>query len=531
VGVVTVDDSTSVFLRIADPVGVAAGSVTEPGAMLAEVCQAFELALGWRLECGDSDNDQHADLMWSAPAEPGVGAPLRLVKVASDLRLAGSSRPAPAKKAIALASAIARLWSETCSLREGLVEREAELASDIPVVAKPEAPAKSAERINAVLKAGAEAVGCHAAGLYLLDSATTSLKLRACWGLPERRLAGAPRPLRGALADLEALLGHAVVLAEPAMFEYWRAPEPCGAAVCVPVSSSTTPLGTLWVYSHATRDFSNEQTNLLEVIAGRLATELERDVLLADARATQGERRQLAAATQRASESRPRIAPLIDGWKVAGRMLAQRQRGGAFFDWFATADEQLAITLGTAVEEGFSGALSAAELRSALRAQAPDLSRSSQALHCAHEVLAGMSAENVGVSAFCGLLDPARDTLRFSAAGSIRVMLADSSRPSVLNEPAPPIGGLDSVSIVEISRRLTRGAILAAYAIGGAAPAIADWNPIDEGLAELLACDLHAGERPQGVERLADLAAESMRRRMPTDLAGRDGALLIVRRG
>ncbi len=339
-----------------------------------------------------TSNDQHADLMWSAPVEPGVGAPLRLVKVASDHRLGGASRPVAAKKAVALAEAISRLWSETCSLRAGLVESEAELAADIPVVVKPEEPAKAAERIAAVLKAGAEAVGCQAAGLYLLDSATTSLKLRACWGMSERKLAAPPRPLRGALADLEALLGHAVVLSEPAMFEYWRAPEPCGAAVCVPVSSSTTPLGTLWVYSQATRDFSDEQTNLLEVVAGRLAAELERDVLLADARASQGERRQLAAATQRATESRPRIAPLVDGWKVAGRMFAQQQSGGAFFDWFAAADGRLVLTLGAAIEEEFIGALSAAELRSALRAQAPDLLRSSRALHCCTRC-AGQSIE------------------------------------------------------------------------------------------------------------------------------------------
>ncbi len=302
--------------------------------------------------------------------------------------------------------------------------------------------------------------------------------------------------------------------------------EPCGAAVCVPVSSSTTPLGTLWVYSHATRDFSDEQTNLLEVVAGRLAAELERDVLLADARASQGERRQLAAAAQRAAESRPRILPLVDGWKVAGRTLAERQLGGAFFDWFAAADGRLAVTLGAAIEDGFAGTLASAELRSALRTQAPDLTRTSQALFRAHEVLASLSAESVGISAFCGLLDSARDTLRFSAAGAVRALLLEPAGWGALGEPAPVLGGLESVSIVEMSRRIKPGALVAAYAIGGAAPAATAWSQINAGLAEMPAFD-----GSQSVERLADLAAERVRSRLPAELAGRDGALLILRRG
>ena len=253
--------------------------------------------------------------------------------------------------------------------------------------------------------------------------------------------------------------------------------------MCVPVSSSTTPLGTLWVYSHATRDFSDEQTNLLEVVAGRLAAELERDVLLADARNQQGQRRQLAAAAQRTAESRPRITPLVDGWKVAGRMLGAGQLGGAFFDWFAAAGGRLAVSLGAATEEGLAGTLAAAELRSALRALAPDLARSSQALSRAHDVLAGMSAGSAGVSAFCSVIDPTRDTLRLSAAGAVRVLLCDGSGWSMLGDPAPALGSLEPVSAVELSRRLRPGALLAALAVGGAAPSATDWGQTVAALA------------------------------------------------
>ena len=82
----------------------------------------------------------------------------------------------------------------------------------------------SAERLEAALLAGAEAVGCDAAALYLLDEATTELKLRNSCGLPFDRLTALARPLQGAVADLEALLGHAVVLNDDSLMGTWKCP-------------------------------------------------------------------------------------------------------------------------------------------------------------------------------------------------------------------------------------------------------------------------------------------------------------------
>src|SRR5690606_24574844 len=124
--------------------------------------------------------------------------------------------------------------------RQAVWEREAEIATGVPLVLRDDdsrAPSL-AQRLESVLKGGAEAIGCQAAALYLLDAATTELKLRSSFGLPRRRLLDPARPLRPALADLEALLGHAVVMNEPALFDYWKVPEQgFRSAVCVPVSS------------------------------------------------------------------------------------------------------------------------------------------------------------------------------------------------------------------------------------------------------------------------------------------------------
>src|SRR5690606_4767315 len=114
----------------------------------------------------------------------------------------------------------------------------------VPVAARPDEPRHLAQRLEGALQAAVDAVGGHAAALYLLDEGTSELKLRACHNLPATRLVEAPRPLRGAIADLEALLGHAVVIEDTALLPHWRCPEAFPAAVCVPVSSPSTPLGT-----------------------------------------------------------------------------------------------------------------------------------------------------------------------------------------------------------------------------------------------------------------------------------------------
>ena len=129
---------------------------------------------------------------------------------------------------------------------------KAELAAGVPVVPHRDDEKHLAARLEAVLRAGAEAVDAKAAALYLLDEATTELKLRSSWGLPFDRLAAPARPLQGAVADLEALLGHAVVLNDNDAREMWRVPEglPHGGlrARC---PRPTTLLGTLWVFCDA----------------------------------------------------------------------------------------------------------------------------------------------------------------------------------------------------------------------------------------------------------------------------------------
>src|SRR5690606_35029530 len=193
-------------------------------------------------------------------------------------------------------------------------------------------------RLEAALRGGAQAVGCQAAALYLLDDATTQLKRRSAWGLPIDRFTRPARLLEGATADLEALAGHAIVLADPSVCAEWPRPEAFPAAVCVPVSSATMPLGTLWMFSARSRDFRDEEVNVVEIVAGRIATDLEREVLLAEGAAGARLQGQLADAERLWQGAGPAYTAPPAGWDVGVALTTPDPLAGLFCDWSTRND-------------------------------------------------------------------------------------------------------------------------------------------------------------------------------------------------
>jgi len=141
---------------------------------------------------------------------------------------------------------------------------------DLPVIHR------HSETLHQLLKESAKLSDFCAASLYLLDSQQKMLKLRSCWGLPEERLLDPPKPLHDSIADVEAVLGQIVVVNEDYLLETWRVPEDFPMAVCLPIMSQQHIWGTLWLFADQRRDCTEHELNLMEYIAGRVATELER---------------------------------------------------------------------------------------------------------------------------------------------------------------------------------------------------------------------------------------------------------------
>ncbi|MBQ1454311.1 MAG: GAF domain-containing protein [Thermoguttaceae bacterium] len=141
-------------------------------------------------------------------------------------------------------------------------------------------PPEVTRLISMILRRGTRQIDCQAAGLYLLDERTSFLKLCGSWGTLKNSSEHPIRPLSSATADLEALLGNAVVLNEPFLREKWNAPEQYETSLCIPVADDQTLLGTIWFFSDKKRDFTSDQLEKLELVAAKVALEIKRASLI-----------------------------------------------------------------------------------------------------------------------------------------------------------------------------------------------------------------------------------------------------------
>ena len=84
---------------------------------------------------------------------------------------------------------------------------------------------------------------------------------------------------------------------------------------------------------------ATSQTNILEVVAGRLAADLERQVLVDEVLSSRGRQRSNSPAAERSQQDQlPRIAPMIEGWEIAAKAYHAGPIGGTFYDWFSLGD-------------------------------------------------------------------------------------------------------------------------------------------------------------------------------------------------
>ena len=472
---------------------------TEDVGSLSPILKAFRQLTGWSLQYVPGPKPNHTtDLTWSAPVNPGVGATpghFRLDPVGS--ARTDAPRKVDRKTAQQLASAVTGMVGELVETRQALWQREAELAAGVPVVPHPDGQQHLAARLEAVLKGGAEAVECQAAALYLLDEATTCLKLRSSWGLPRTRLAGPPRALQGTLADLEAMLGHAVVLEDTELLETWNPPEDFPSAVCVPVASSTTILGTLWVFSDRKRDFNERQTNLIEVVAGRLAADLEREMLLREGVDGAQLKRQISAAERMQRNQLPTIAPLLDHWDLAGWNAQAHSVGGDFFDWFALPDSLMAVAVGDVMGRGVEAAISASAVKAALRSHGQYQRDAASLLGQVNLTLWTSSAGDQFATMFCGLLETDTGRVRYSLAGQPGVVLVRPGGWEPLSRPSPPLGESPEAVYRQHECHLQPGEALVVFTDGFRDALDREGRPLgEEGLAESLVgrLDLRAKE-------------------------------------
>jgi len=374
---------------------------------------------------------------------------------------------APSEKAAMdhLSRGLENMLQEIEFLRHELVLREAELATHVPVVSPPNTD-HIASRLTSALATAASVVGAQAAGLYVLDDATTMLKLRSAHNLPHGRLLDPPRPLKECLGDLEALSGNTVVLEDTRLLSHWNCPEDFPSAVCIPVSSSSTLLGTMWVFCSEGRDFTEQETNLLEIVAGKIAVDLEREQLIAERRADDQLAKQKYLVADRQKSQLPNVKPLVDGWDISAWTEQGHQIGGDFHDWAVIEDGKLAVFAGDAMEDQLEAMMTATSLSSAVKANCRIGHSAELLIDRVNRTFWETCAGDHFASLAYAILDPSLGTVDAASCGHIEGLAIKQNSIESLWNHSWPLGSGPSVEPELASTMLQPGDAIALLSSG-----------------------------------------------------------------
>lgn len=326
--------------------------------------------------------------------------------------------------------------------------REAQLAAAVPVIERPDETEHLARRLEALLRLAAQITQAEAAALYLLDDTTSQLKLRAVWNLAPTHFLQSARPLAGQFVDLEALLGHAVVLHRGEEMAGWRMPVSAESAVCLPVSTPSVPLGTLWVFAKQHRSFNDQQLELLEVVAGRIATELERHVLLRSAAEWSSQHRQLQSWADQYERQLPTQYPLLDRWHLAA---THRRRTDALprelYDWGVLPDGRAFLVVGGCPGPTPLATARAMALRAAVHAHLAYVTCPARLLTSLNETLWEGSTGDWHASLLCAVMDDSCGEMIVAAAGELAAWISKGGATRRIALACPPLGVQQRLSV------------------------------------------------------------------------------------
>ena len=439
---------------------------------LIDICHSFHVASGWRL--------RHLP-----PAAESMGATQGLFLLGPQgrlgwLQLQTTSEAPPRldkKAAVLLAASMIDLLNDWLHTRAEVRLREAELAAQVSMPVRPDNTG-IAHRLQLVVQGGCQALNCVAGGLYLMDDAAAAIKLRVAHGLPGSRLLAAPRPLAQAVAGLEAMCGYAVTLSNRDMAQGWNPPENYPASVCVPVATPSAVLGTLWLYARSEREFTDDQVHLAEIIAGRLAAELERETLLVECQTSQQARRTVEQTQESQASLRHRPASQGGMFEWSARTSGAGQLGGDFCDWVHLPGGRLGILVGDVLGHGPSATLAAEHVQGVFRAHAGYQTQAGRLLDkMNHSLLQHPQRAMLTASAFCGTLDLGTGLMGYSSAGHITALRYRDDRWKTLTAPGLPLGLCDHCPYDQYHLHLSAGEILVLLTNGASHARSADSAP------------------------------------------------------
>jgi sigma-B regulation protein RsbU (phosphoserine phosphatase) len=272
--------------------------------------------------------------------------------------------------------------------------------------------------------------------VLLVDSSGDYLVAKASVGLDEEVFQGVRVPVGSGFAGRVAKLREPVqieridesTVVNPLLWEH-------GLRVLlgVPIASQGELVGVMHVGSTTSRAFTDEEIELLQLVADRVATAAH----LHRSRAEQ------AAAVVLVESLLPARLPAAEGWESAARYVAGTDSGvgGDWYDVFLLPDDRLGVVIGDVVGKGLAAAIVMGRLRSALRAYALEFTDPGEVLGKLDRKASYFEHKTMATVAYA-VIDTVAHRVDLALAGHLPPIMALPEKESafVTVPLGPPIG-------------------------------------------------------------------------------------------
>ncbi|HMF82626.1 MAG TPA: GAF domain-containing SpoIIE family protein phosphatase [Acidimicrobiia bacterium] len=291
------------------------------------------------------------------------------------------------------------------------------------------------ELLDTLLERTREILEADTAAVLLIDRAAQEMVATAAKGIEEEVRGGVRIPIGEGFAGRVAAEGRPVILEHvdhtnvrnPILLELG-----IRSLLGVPLVADGETIGVLHVGTLGSRSFTQQDAELLQLVADRAALVINTSVLKQE--------RRVATALQRSLL--PRL-PDVSGLEIAARYIPGSPRlvGGDWYDLFELPTGHVGAAIGDVVGHGLQSAIVMGRLRNALRAYALDSSDPATVLTRLDEMVSHFEADEMATVLYA-VIDPDRRRMTCSSAGHPFPFIASPSGEAAIVDARanPPIG-------------------------------------------------------------------------------------------
>lgn len=361
-----------------------------------------------------------------------------------------------------LAVSLAELLSEVETISRRVATRSDEISTLAQVGMAQHSQQNLGTSLSSLLEAATQLSGYRSAAFFLLNPATSELRLKASFRIDAQSHPPISHPLHLSRPDLMALShGPVIVQRRGEPDDRWLPPD-VQSSLCVAVQSAQVPIGTLWLYDRRRREVIDRDIQVLQSVAAQIASLLERVVLMKESE----EQQRMSTELRAASENQQLFGDQIydfRGFQLAARCISKCELGGDLCEIIPIDEQTTLIAIGDASGHSIPAAMVMAYVRGAVRAlplghQGWEVGASSL-MHRINQALHAITSPHQFMSLFLGVYHSETRQLVYCNAGHPNPLLGRGEEIVPLQSHGLLVGIVEEAeydeSTLEISPRDT----------------------------------------------------------------------------